>query len=1321
MSSSNSANVKKAKKLQKILKEKIPAVKRYKTLVSYSEMADVTELQKLLSDSTDLVYNIITERWNELETTSKKVKAQAPDVLTFQEFLLRIFPQLPVAAKRKYKEKIHSVLDRCLANGVKGNVRSGALRLLMCVIDNYRDEMDEEAHLFANTINLSTFGPIYTTQTGSTAKFRCKPKDIKEGESICGTAPLELITKEDTLAQITQFLDALEKKDTEDFDFWFTLFKEFYLSTLYPKIFQELKLLSKTDDTGFVLGCPGDIQQLLVDRLEKWSSNSSISHALWDNNNAPILNEISRQTCSVLPINFADTVHKSNMIFYQWLSDSGPRLGARYQKYWQLYLDNVCSVFTRKDKLEDTTYQGLCRKTVNLIISVCNLDSNIDDATWTSFQMSYLKSVHTQFAHCQSKEGSMGGVPDQIFGTLLYAWIKSPATTKMMWSEFQALVSELREWKFIVAVWKEKLVQLSYILKDFIYSTHKHADLYGSMRKASSSVSRDPRLDAIHWSSGRITEVWFIMLEILGDINSIKDGNNHHITMTAIKDVIEIISMAELDTLKFNDMEPIPLMGVFLGVLLDACYNRAPEKIKGRLCSTEVLCDMFTHQSFRPRDIRILSHFYTFIISVLDAEASSKTSEDHSVVLQILSGCRSVFSLELPGSYILIPSMIQQITQLFKKSDTPESTLVECMTIISSIIPVPFHLKEINNFTNWINGSGGSKEEMYRQCFQIIQMGIHHANPNIQKPSICVLTSLLAIMITNNNPLGLEIDQLMEVLLGHKTDLSSIHMTLDAMSTIASFDLSRHPTVIPAMVGKLSSELLMYMNANQVNGEEESVICHHYQAAVDVLLNPAATFILRDEKYNNPLLYVLTRGMEHSNGNIKEAAHSSMLFIMEDYCHYPRPSGVENDNTVPNAWETEDKMTFVYAHNTSNVLVVSLDSRNRCRMVCRNAMGKRGWVSEILPSDVTPSQPVPALEQGTFQQIVPSPPPPHTIDNPLYNLAKQIGKKTLIDLEKEDEGFTAAIESRKRELAEQSKKEETFVSHFSIDPRPQTIYPDGKNKAVLPMQNIRLQLIQWGFVDVSNLDRWIPLHNDTHLHTSLKKFDQLPVRDWIKIGVIYVAEGQEDAKSLLTNNRGSEAFNRFLLTLGWSIDLSQHPGYTAGLESSDAKTSVYWCNSQQEICYHVTTQISGSDPESNVQKRFLIGNDSVEIIWSEHGRDYNPNILPSQFNDVQIVIYPQPSHMFRVQILRKPKVLFFGPLMDEMVVPLETLAVMVRQTAVHANRNVRNLTKGYVRPVNQRFGQLRQIVEKYRDNLPMGDTAAQLFVPPQATSRAASP
>ena len=67
-----------------------------------------------------------------------------------------------------------------------------------------------------------------------------------------------------------------------------------------------------------------------------------------------------------------------------------------------------------------------------------------------------------------------------------------------------------------------------------------------------------------------------------------------------------------------------------------------------------------------------------------------------------------------------------------------------------------------------------------------------------------------------------------------------------------------------------------------------------------------------------------------------------------------------------------------------------------------------------------------------------------------------------------------------------------------------------------------------------------------------------PSRQIYKMAVLYVAPGQEDVHSILTNTQGSPAFEHFVSGLGWEVQSAPH---TAGsCVSVCLSVCVMWCN-----------------------------------------------------------------------------------------------------------------------------------------------------------------
>ncbi|OPJ83176.1 ral GTPase-activating protein subunit alpha-1 isoform A [Patagioenas fasciata monilis] len=219
------------------------------------------------------------------------------------------------------------------------------------------------------------------------------------------------------------------------------------------------------------------------------------------------------------------------------------------------------------------------------------------------------------------------------------------------------------------------------------------------------------------------------------------------------------------------------------------------------------------------------------------------------------------------------------------------------------------------------------------------------------------------------------------------------------------------------------------------------------------------------------------------------------------------------------------------------------------------------------------------------------------------------------------------------------------------------------------------------------------LKKNEKLLRELRNLDSRQCRETHKIAVFYVAEGQEDKHSILTNTGGSQAYEDFVAGLGWEVNLTNHCGFMGGLQKnkSTGLTTPYFATSTVEVMFHVSTRMPSDSDDSLTKKLRHLGNDEVHIVWSEHTRDYRRGIIPTEFGDVLIVIYPMKNHMFSIQIMKKPEVPFFGPLFDGAIVNGKILPIMVRATAINASRALKSLIPLYQNFYEERARYLQTI------------------------------
>ncbi|XP_011907318.1 PREDICTED: ral GTPase-activating protein subunit alpha-2 isoform X6 [Cercocebus atys] len=300
-------------------------------------------------------------------------------------------------------------------------------------------------------------------------------------------------------------------------------------------------------------------------------------------------------------------------------------------------------------------------------------------------------------------------------------------------------------------------------------------------------------------------------------------------------------------------------------------------------------------------------------------------------------------------------------------------------------------------------------------------------------------------------------------------------------------------------------------------------------------------------------------------------------------------------------------------------------------------------------------------------------------------------------------------------ILRQNAQENEYIQSHNFDSamkvtsqgQPSPVEPRG------PFYFCRLLLDDLGMNSWDRRKNFHLLKKNSKLLRELKNLDSRQCRETHKIAVFYIAEGQEDKCSILSNERGSQAYEDFVAGLGWEVDLSTHCGFMGGLQrnGSTGQTAPYYATSTVEVIFHVSTRMPSDSDDSLTKKLRHLGNDEVHIVWSEHSRDYRRGIIPTAFGDVSIIIYPMKNHMFFIAITKKPEVPFFGPLFDGAIVSGKLLPSLVCATCINASRAVKCLIPLYQSFYEERALYLEAIIQNHREVMTFEDFAAQVFSP----------
>jgi len=269
-----------------------------------------------------------------------------------------------------------------------------------------------------------------------------------------------------------------------------------------------------------------------------------------------------------------------------------------------------------------------------------------------------------------------------------------------------------------------------------------------------------------------------------------------------------------------------------------------------------------------------------------------------------------------------------------------------------------------------------------------------------------------------------------------------------------------------------------------------------------------------------------------------------------------------------------------------------------------------------------------------------------------------------------------------------------------------------------PFQHCRLLFSQFGLAGWERRSHLHLLDKSEKLLRELRNLDTQRCRETHKIAIIYIAPGQEDKNSILSNTGGSQAYENFIAALAWEVELESHTGFMGGLQKNKTtgSTAPYYATSFTEVIFHVSTRMTSSNNEALLQKTRHLGNDEVHIVWSEHSRDYRRGIIPTEFCDVLIVIYPLPQRLYRIQVSRKPEVPYFGPLYNEVIIAEHMLAGLVRATAISASRAKRSVIPFHQQYYEERSRSLETVMRNHKNCTTFEEFAAQVFSPIQTPS-----
>eukprot|EP01124_Arcella_intermedia_P005588 TRINITY_DN13309_c0_g2_i1.p1 TRINITY_DN13309_c0_g2~~TRINITY_DN13309_c0_g2_i1.p1 ORF type:complete len:1094 (-),score=252.96 TRINITY_DN13309_c0_g2_i1:1766-5047(-) len=522
---------------------------------------------------------------------------------------------------------------------------------------------------------------------------------------------------DETIDFLNIFLSVF-RKYPEKFEYWFGVFKKYFVVNLYPKVSKEIGL-SSTDNVGFVKLCPAKLQEVVVCSLgECMKERKQQCNHLWtDPGNATLMLEMYRQGLIVPPGEIQKELLDS--FFKVLFIDPVELPPEKLHAYRKFFIDPLPLIIrgdaTGNADLELLLHlQRIFKHSVKIWLK---LESDMRD----KILMTCLKlATNLLKGEASPKEASA------LVEIVLYMWVHTQVLNKSQWDTLRYELGTILHRPEVIEKIQGKLLQMTYFMAtEYFYGWEKYNRNYDRIQKCAKhsgySVTPDQRkletkkyetvVSINPWDATKATTIWLYLLDIFRLLNVTGDGGKQppigpaiHVEICrAMKKVIySLLTAYELSDYKAEpDPEKTPhsFVQVFCPWLFETIIDLPDEYLLGKAVAMKALCRIFVRHSQDRYPASVWSRFFDTIRVGLTKYV------DTPISWAIIDSTVPIFSLSIPGANILIPYYLYEISRLFMKeknktksvnSPQPPTRVRErALLILASLVSFPRHFQDV--------------------------------------------------------------------------------------------------------------------------------------------------------------------------------------------------------------------------------------------------------------------------------------------------------------------------------------------------------------------------------------------------------------------------------------------------------------------------------------------------------------------------------------------------------------------------------------------------------------------------------------------------
>lgn len=1011
-----------------------------------------------------------------------------------------------------------------------------------------------------------------------------------------------------------------------------------------------------------------------------------------------------------------------------------------FQKRIFLASDNVEEL--RKDHIY------LCNKVLEVFLVMGAQGDMMEEETWNHVLYILLGITDMTF---RGEEGLLE-LEYGLLKVLSELWLCSLSHNTEMWNQLQKYfsqwnkhISTIRQWGTVCLGLTLRVINLLYGPTEGTQSVKIHWKGLNSTNNPNQIVAQ-PETE-IDFPDEYVYFAWNMFLNTLGNPNAISDPAIHLKAFKQLRRVTKCFCFVGSSP-KIEDEDSKRLKGdlrlvyspdgntileTFGPWLFEAVNQQDSLLNDGKAVAFSVLCEIFCRNGGREFSKKNLALFYNAIENGL--------KENENVVISaIILHASKIFSYELMGCHILIPYFVQVCEKIIGSNDGEknrtfsESLRMATVTLLSSLICICNHYS-ISSVTKQPEEGADKYIKLKADLNRILQAALFYEKvpKNLQQILWVISVQIFEEIEQDHRNSLSHIESILALLKKHHKDTKdltpdvfiTVFEVLTSLSKIYPSLHARDENIGASIIQTIATCIPVFVTSFKVNPTLAVLIHTSYYALCDWLM-VAAEEAMRNSDLTVNVINAIEYGLKadenskaspEKNEIVRSAAEFVLTHMTNRMGGYPPTNGsaevsasvCEEQQLVDGLSCDKSKFIRFFVFDETHIVSIIEQPPDKngpgCSVIVRDMSGKYMWDSNLLYYPLPPPQNIP--EQ--FNKYSGS-----NIKGLIGNVKELPVNETIMKFamppqkrERKNVSSILKLMDYQQKLEDQYSDEEMKeMSQIDISVRPPALKNkyDSDNK----FQMSRLMLYHTGMFNISLTNRFKQINPHHSFLNELKQLDSRRERNCHTVGLLFMAIGQDNEPQLLQNIGGSPKFCEFIRTLGWIQNIKSHPGYKGNLDSNPnaGQQLPYFADYRTEVVFTVPPMMP-TTADLNARRNPIKSN-IINIVWTEHSRDFYSKLLVAEKNTIQIVIYPLKSGLFRVQVINREadKMRLLGPLQSGMIVNQKLMSPLLRQTALMA---CAVFSQGVDTPWSKRRNAIKRIAEKYGVDSSVKEYFGRLF------------